>query len=205
MCHSVQASLIAFVISITISGVLYKRNRGFDRLNSGFIISFALIQLWEGINWYMRNNDQLTPGFDNNLTILIMLTLVAQPLVQNYLGYKYTHSDILHVTTWFYIAVFVYALIVAFRENTKYHTFLGNSRGLVWQNEKGEGLVEGLGLAYVYLIGLFIPLLITRQYALIAVGVLTIMYCAFISEDQREFSSMWCYSAVIYSIVSLMS
>ena len=149
MCFSAPASFTALIISIGISLWLWNRNHTYDRWNALFILSFALIQLWEGLLWM---------GFDSNiLTSLIVITLLSQPVAQSYGGWMTTKSKELEYLFYFYVLVLLYGIIMISQSN--YASKVGINGHLVWENKSNSSGVFSGVLGFIYLIGLFLPLL----------------------------------------------
>lgn len=203
MCFDTKSSLLSWIISITIAIYLYKRNRKFDRWNFYFIITFSSIQLLEAA---------IHAGFDKDRIVsLILVMLLLQPLVQNLGCYSYlksendTSSSIIKPFLYLYVVLLAYIYIFSLRN--KFTSYKGENGHLVWEvvssNNENKNLMS-TPIQYLYLFGLFFPLLFMGQtgYILITVGVLTALY-SYLTSSGKEFSSMWCFTSVIYSIVCI--
>ena len=196
MCYSAPASFTALIISVGIAIWLWNRNRKYDRWNALFIISFAMIQLWEGLIWM---------GYDSSVMVsLILLTLLTQPLAQSYGGWKTLHNPSLEWMFYGYVMLLIYGFYLV--STRGHYSSVGKHGHLKWNSftsEKRSGLFPGM-IGIVYLIGLFLPLLFAwrEMWPLLIVGGLTAYY-SMISSSSGEFGSKWCYFAVIYSITAI--
>lgn len=205
MCFSFESSIIAWVIAFCISLYLFNRNRKYDRWNALFIFTFTLIQLIEAGLWSNKNSN-----LDSTYIALIILVLSLQPLAQTYGGWLYTRNNILKMLLYIYIAIVIYSLIRIGDKNNEMYSTVGKNGHLVW-NVKNKGKnVPILGNSIVgilYLFGLFFPLLYQNPYngiPLLLVGILTAFY-SFSRSSTKEFGSLWCFTAVIYSVIALIN
>ena len=89
-----------------------------------------------------------------------------------------------------------------------YQSVRGPNKHLIWYkidkitNEKSS-LVERYFLGYIYLIGMGIGLWYTQNYSLLLYGICSFIYI--LSQyPPDEFSSMWCYVAVAYSLLCVI-
>lgn len=209
MCFNAPTSLAAWIIANLIALYLWNRNRNYDRWNAVFIFTFTLIQLLEAGLWSTDKE-----SLNQLLTGLIVLALLAQPLVQSYMGYKYmsstklggdsyTKQNLLLIMTYVYVILFIWGLIKVISNRESYQSKVGPNGHLVWES-KGEPHVLS-PFTWLYLIGLFIPLLFMKNYKglpLLAIGLITFAY-SWIKTKGKEFSSLWCFTAVIYAFVAL--
>jgi hypothetical protein len=197
MCFNAPSSLIAWVVANSIAFYLWNRNRNYDRWNAAFIFTFTLIQLLEAGLWTTDKEHM-----NQLLTSLIVLALLAQPLVQNYMGYKYTKQPVLWVFTIIYILLFIWGITKALSiEN--YKSYPGPNGHLVWERKDESHVLNPFTL--LYLIGLFIPLLFMKNYLgipLVAIGLITFAY-SWMRTGGKEFSSLWCFTAVAYAFIAL--
>lgn len=220
MCYNETVSLVTWIIVVCISILIYRRNKPNDRWNATFILTFTLIQLLEAILWISikHNNIQI----NQLITRAVLVALWLQPLVQSYMGYITTGSSFLLVLSVVLALVFVYYTIYAVTSPKNFYTSPGRSCHLVWhqsynpivneslstcgnREDTGLFLTDNKYLTALYLIGLFIPLLFMvpkwQGYILLFVGITSFAYAKLRSSPQ-EFSSMWCYVAIIYAVVA---
>ena len=176
---------------------LWIRNRGYDRWNTMFITSFAFIQLWEAGIWRYRPND-------NIFLKLILLTLLSQPLMQTFGAYTYTTPKfiVLKYLIIVYLLIFVYGV---FRTLTiDFYSTIGREGHLVWNATDSESIFGNTLIPYLYIFGMFFGLFygLPKTKVLLLVGIFTFLY-ALSYKDSGEFSSYWCYIAVLYSGVAI--
>lgn len=203
MCFSVGASLVAWLIANSIAVHLFIRNQNYDRWNAGFIAVFTLIQLLEAGLWNWLDNEHVNSVF----TMLVLLVLYAQPLAQSYFGYLSINQQFLLYLAYFYFFIWLYGVWrIATSEYGQFFTEVGDKGHLVWKDSKHPNLFIGNGfIAVIYLLGLFVPLIFMSNFKgwpLIIVGLVTAIYSWAVTQGQ-EFSSMWCLTAIAYSIVAL--
>lgn len=198
MCYSTQSSLTALTISGFIALYLIWRNRNYDRWNAAFIISVALIQLWEAGIWINGVNSSKNAIFLK----LILITLFSQPLVQTSFAYYYTGAKILKYLSFVYIALLLYAVYSTFTD--EFSVIQGERGHLVWQ--RGDSFFGSTLIVWLYLFGLFFGLLfgLPKSLLLLLVGVITFVWTGIKVDFGKEFASYWCYIAVAYSIVALI-
>jgi hypothetical protein len=210
MCYDIESSISAWIISNCIAIYLYYRNRRYDRFNSAFIISFSTIQLLEAGLWWSQKKG-LPSNTNEMLTKLVLLVLLSQPLVQSYFGYKYTKENLLKYMCVVYFAMIVWGLYrVMSAKKGSFYTKPNSQQHLVWYDSSSISFLGGNLPQYLipslYLGGLFIPLLFqkdNRGLPLIAVGVGSIAISLSMG-DSESFSSLWCFYAVLYSLVALV-
>jgi hypothetical protein len=210
MCFNYEASFLAWTLSYSIAYYLYNRNRNYDRWNAGFIIAFTTIQLLEAGLWYsITYRKEQTPFNPNDLlTRLILIALLSQPLIQSYMGAKYTQSTLLSLLCFVFLGMLIWGFWrIAKSKPGQFSSAPGPKGHLVWSDSAenrhaflGNKLVVGL-----YLMGLFLPLLFMNNYKgyiLIAVGITTAV-ASMLFADPREFGSYWCFTSVAYAIVAI--
>ncbi len=200
MCFDTETSLLAWSLSYSIAFFLYFRNRGYDRWNAAFIISFATIQLLEAGLWSNLEN----PDINSLFTRLVLLVLLTQPLVQTFMGYKSTKSELLFYSSIVFCIILIYGLY-RITQGT-FTSTIGPNGHLVWtSSEYPSNFLGPSWVTILYLLGLMVPLLFMKEYRgipLLLVGLGTFAYNLKYSSS-GEFGSMWCFSAVIYSILAL--
>jgi len=202
MCFDPNSSLLAWVISYSIAYYLFYRNRRYDRWNAAFILVFSLIQLLEAGLWTTVYDDN--QAMNDLLTRIVLIILLLQPFVQSYMGATYTKSQILYVLTFIYFLLLIWGFYrITVSKSGQFQTSVGPNGHLVWNDGSG-GMFNGWS-GILYLAGLFVPLFFMDKAAwipLVSVAALTAVW-SWYSTKGLEFSSMWCVSAVAYSIVAL--
>jgi hypothetical protein len=205
MCFDTQSSLLAWSLSYSISVFLYLRNRSYDRWNSAFIMTFATIQLLEAGLWVTLEKREEKTELNDLLTRLVLLTLVTQPLVQSYMGYRYTKEISLAVMSWVFLGLLIWAFWRVIRSSPgQFSTLPGPNGHLIWDDKRSPSFLGGWWVGILYLAGLFIPLFFMKHKGLmlIGVGVATAIF-SLLAAPAKEFSSYWCYTTVIYALVAL--
>src|SRR5687768_4374188 len=112
MCMNKEASFGAWIVSLIIGVFLYLRNKLYDRWNALFLVTFTTIQLLEGGLWISIEKHK--EEMNSVLTKAIIVALLAQPLVQTYLGYLYTGSSLLHFLSFVFGGLFIWSVYKAF-------------------------------------------------------------------------------------------
>ena len=203
MCIDQRTSLNSFIFSVCISIFLIFRNKQFDVGNAAFIISFTTIQLLEYYIWKSIDNNNKS---DNEYyTRLVPLVLFIQPIVQTYFSWKITNNNLLYNLLIVYILIFLFTLVTI--NNFEYQSQVGTHKHLIWyktdKNTKEKTIViQRFIFGYIYLLGLCIGLYFTKQYTLLLYGVISFIYI-WTHYPEDEFSSMWCFVAIYYSILAL--
>ncbi len=195
MCFSAPSSLLAWGFANAIAFYLWQRNKNYDRWNAAFIFTFTLIQLLEAGLWSTDSKDT-----NQVLTSIIMVALVAQPLVQSYMGWKYTKQPTLQIMTYIFIGLLIWGIFKTVSE--KFQSHVGPNGHLMWESD-GQGHILQ-PFTWLYFLGLFIPLLYmgSKGLPLIAIGIATLVY-SWMSTKGKEFGSMWCFTSVAYALVAL--
>lgn len=189
MCFSLEASLIAWIISIIIAGILWCRNKKYDRWNALFICSFAMIQLWEAGIWYNGQDVWVK---------LIAITLAIQPLAQTLGAYYSTNKPyLLGILGIIYLIILSVTIYKVF--NNEYKAKIGPNKHLVWDSR-----IDIPIMPIIYLFGLFFGLLygLPETIPLIVVGLGTLGF-SMTRVSTNEIGSYWCYTAVIYSLIAI--
>jgi hypothetical protein len=222
MCFDKDSSLLAWTLSYSISMFLFYRNRGFDRWNAGFIICFATIQLleaglWAGIEENTKGNH--SKDMNDMLTRIILLALVCQPLIQTYMGYKYTKASILGILSYVFLGIILWTALRLWKSKKgEFSSAPGPNGHLIWTDSKspnnflgGDGK-SGPIIGGLYFVGLFLPLVYmalrsppgkwNKAVVLMLIGAASAVYCIKYAAP-KEFSSYWCFTAVSYSIAAL--
>jgi hypothetical protein len=203
MCFNKETSWGSWLVISTIAWYLYKRNKGVDRWMAIFIGVFSLIQLLEGFVW--AGIDTNRPQINANATALIIIAIWLQPLVQSYMGYLYTSSSILYWFSLIFVVMLLWAIYRFFTED--FYSVPGPNGHLVWKSSEKGAIINGKRWLLVpYLVGLFLPLIYlktSQSIPLLVIGLGTLYWSQKYYKD-GEFSSMWCFSALLYAMVTLM-
>lgn len=202
MCFDEKSSLLAFTISYSIAWYLFERNQNYDRWLAAFIIVFSSIQILEAGIW---RTDVKQGDVNELLTKLILIFLLLQPLVQSYMGYKYTKSQFLALLSLAFTAVLIWGFIrIGTAKPGQFHTTVGEHGHLVWEDSHLKGSFLGAA-GPLYMLGIFVPLLFMKGYVglpIILIGGITALYSYYMTRG-KEFGSLWCFTAVAVSLVAL--
>jgi hypothetical protein len=169
-------------------------------------MTFATIQLLEAGIWITLEKPGEKTELNDLLTRLVLITLLVQPLVQSYMGYRYTKETFLAVLSFIFLGILIWAGWRVIKSKPgQFSTSAGPHGHLIWSDEKSSSFLGGWWVGVLYLIGLFVPIFFMKEWkgaALITVGVLTAAFSLYVSPN-KEFSSYWCYTTVIYAMVAL--
>lgn len=204
MCIDQRTSLNSFIFSICISIFLIFRNKQYDVGNAAFIISFTTIQLLEYYIWKSIDNNNKS---DNEYyTRLVPLVLFIQPIIQTYFTWKITYNNLLFNLLIVYILIFLITLVKI--NDFEYNSQVGKNKHLIWykidkKTKEKTLVIQYYFFGYIYLLGLCIGLYFTQQYTLLLYGILSFMYI-WKHYPNDEFSSMWCFVAIFYSILAVI-
>jgi len=188
---------LAWGFANVIAVYLWQRNRNYDRWNAAFIFTFTLIQLLEAGIWSSSSKCA-----NQTFTSLIVVALLAQPLVQSYMGWTFTKKDLLRWMTYLYTGLLIWGIFKVLFKSEKFKSYSGPNGHLVWDSGESHILQP---FTWLYLLGLFVPLLYMgkRGIPLIAVGMITFAY-SWIKTRGKEFSSLWCFTAIAYALAALV-
>lgn len=203
MCYSASVSFITFVIGILISYQLYLRNNGNDRWIALFIVSFILIQLLEGIMWVYKDKGLTVPKI---MSYLVLITLICQPLAQIYgllsSGNKLTDNMRLFFKLGFCLLV-ILGLIVSLNIIPK-NILVGKCGHLDWNLTFKNKNYWNI-FSVIYLLFLIFPLFFIepkwRGIILALYLILSAFWIAYV-YGAKEFSSMWCFVAIIFGLIA---
>lgn len=204
MCIDQQSSLNSFIFSICCSCFLFFRNTQFDIRNASFIISFTTIQLLEYFIWKSIESN----NSENNeyYTRLLPIVLFSQPLIQTYFSYTYTNSYTLLIFSYIFASILLYTIYTI--NDFNYNSVKGPNNHLIWYkidkktNEKSI-VIQRYFFGYIYLIGMGIGLYYTGNYLSLSYGIGSFLFILN-NYPEDEFSSMWCFVAIGYSLLSVL-
>ena len=179
---------------------LYQRGGQYDYWNASFIISYSLIQLVEYYIWRNKETKNDTSR-ESNIVKNIPLILYSQAIVQSVGGLYYKPGDILlKFIVLFFIVKIIDYLTNNFTKDTTYKAKVGPHGHLIWEGKIFNNLVSTL-----YLIGLSYGLFAVggNQMNQLLFGFITywILFSKYYAT--REFSSMWCFVSVGYSLLAI--
>lgn len=168
------------------------------------------------------------------LTRLILIALVTQPLFQTYLGYTSLTkagargdpkgriiTDVLKFMSFIFVGVLLWSFYRIWKSKPgDFSSKPGPNGHMVWSDAKSPNFLGGTTsplINAVYFLGLFLPLLAMIYFSLskggrfggwgpvllLLVGVFTVIYSTKVAAP-NEFSSYWCFSAVLYSLAAVV-
>jgi hypothetical protein len=223
MCYDQKSSFTAWIIGFLAGTLLFLRNRPNDRWIGMFVIIFTGIQYVEYKIW--QSIDDNKPKNNEYWTKVALLNLWMQAIALTIGAFVWGHVTA-NTKVYFMLLLFAFVFMVLFmikavnsiidREKT-FKTVIGPNGHLVWRQydtHEGNATISGYFIdkdytifaGLVYLIGLFLPHLFmvqeTRVVSLILFGLITFLYSHINYWASGEFSSMWCYMSVIYSLIA---
>lgn len=208
MCWNAEVSLITFITSCGMCGYLWYRNLQNDRPISLWILSFALMQLFEVFMWLDIDNKK---GWNNISTKLSLPFVLLQPFVLGLaIWYYKIHYDNKYIKYLLYLLIFIsgiraiFGFIYIFMNNEKWISKSGPNCHLIWYFIKNKQPVI-IDLNKIYKISLILLTLMIKPlheglfYLLF--GVVTIFMSEYIYG--LEMGSMWCWIANLLGIYAI--
>lgn len=212
MCYSYQSSIVSWLVASASSIYMLANPEQYYTWIPLFILTFTQIQIFEAVIWASMGANN---GANQYVTALLPYLLLAQPLVNSYLGYKTTNEQVLKDLSYvFAIVIVVYYFMT---KGSTYITTIGKNGRLVWNRYAGSsGTVAGsnvnvafLGnglIIILYLVGLFMPMFYIPDKTMRMIAILytlgTLLFTMY--SYKEEMSSMWCYMAVWISLLALI-
>jgi hypothetical protein len=214
MCYTAKASITSWWILALMALFLWYRNEKYDRALAIFVFTLGLIQLIEyGIH---SGTDPHQSG--RALFIILWLQcLVLAISVFIFIDGMRDHDNptitenIVHtIAGWnlfLFAIVFVIALVLSFTSGSTFSGAPGQSGHIEWYMNGGSLLGRW---GWLYLIGIFVPLILIFAYymwadvgiaILIIYGVLSAAY-VLATYPPNAFSSMWCYLSVGFAFLA---
>lgn len=215
MCYDAKSSLLGWVVGTGLGLALWYRNWAYDRIFAAFIIIFSLIQLLEYGAHSMARGSQTSR--------LIYLVLWLQPFILAVMVYTYLPNTI---TFWWLVLMSIalgVAIITLLFSSDNWTIYQGVEGHLVWERtidgvspgEVGQTRSGFMNLwtlpgSWLYLLGLFVPILLLMWYSqgwlrmgmiiLFLYGLITLFY-TMTRYSTGEMGSMWCYYAVGFAML----
>src|SRR3989304_8610690 len=106
MCYSYQSSLSGWLIAFVLSIYMLANGNIYNKWVPIMILTITQIQIMEAIIWATDSY-----VINSNATKLISYLLLLQPLVNSYMGYKYTDNKLLLLLFVLVLIVFLYNAI----------------------------------------------------------------------------------------------
>lgn len=223
MCYDQRSSFISWIIGFVSGVLLFLRNGPNDRWISLFIITFTGIQLIEYNLW--KSIDEKDKKHNERWTKIALLNLWAQSLsmtIGAFVWGKVTTGN----KMWFKLLViaFVFTLLFSIiavnrvsQSPSNFKSFVGENGHLVWTEDYDPNVKSQHNFYFVnkqyprfaqliYMIGVMLPYLFmsqsSRAFYLASIVGLTSYFSYINFYETGEFSSMWCYYAVFYSLIA---
>ncbi len=193
MCLTSRESILAFIILVVIAILLYIRNIKYDRILAVFLFAVSLIQLTE----FFYHNGSLSSSTGGRLIFMILWLQVLVLAVGVQIYYQTTLTSL-----WMILFIVIFMIALFYSVGQRFSVTTGDGH-LVWSQDGKTSNILGKG-AFLYLAGLFIPLLIILYYSgwkdtgmwIILIAVLLSIFLVRVFYPKLVFSSLWCYSAV---------
>lgn len=226
MCFNFEVSISAWYVALFSSFVIFYFSSRLDKRikyiwYGTFLLTFSQIQIIEAIIW--ATNDK---NINNICTILIYYLLWLQPLI-NCIGlliYKLSEKKITRYTILiyvvpilYYISTIIYSLF--FLDTVSYISYPGHDNHLVWNNCRTNNCNYFLNIFKVknnilnsligisYMVGLILPPMLTYEYdgIILTIYSITSYIISKILFMNNEYASIWCFIAIGYGIVCIIS
>jgi hypothetical protein len=223
MCYDQRSSFIAWFVGFVSGLLLFFRNQGNDRWISMFILTFTGMQFIEFKLW--RSIDYDKPEQNSKWTKIALLNVWGQAFVMSLGAMMWGKAAANH--KWLYTVMkLVFALVVLFSidafkrtldTSLNFKSFVGPNGHLVWTQDYNPNIKSQHNFYIVnkrfsrfaqliYVLGIFLPYLFmsqtTRAIWLFGTVFTTMLYNYINYYHTGEFSSMWCYHGVIYSLIA---
>ena len=224
MCYSLKSSIKSWIVSFILCLIILCNQNISNSFTwiALFILTFTQIQIMESIIWGNldkgKDVEQNSTNDNQFITYMILFMLLLQPIVNSGLAYKYStspNSSILLVMFMVFIGIIIYEFFTSL--NDKFETTIGENGHLVWNRYKNTEINKykkisffgeahkGKIISILYLLGLFVPFLFMDgaiKVIPLLFGSATFLYSYKNYKD--EFSSMWCFTSMATSILTLL-
>lgn len=205
MCHSFKESIRSYLFSniLSIYRILTTTNE-FDIVLSLLIMTFSLIQLFEGLIWLDIDNKK---DINRKITKLLKPTLLLKPITCSI-----STSYVLYINTYSYLNLifinFICVLsilnfinyIIKVKDENKI-SFIGPNKHLIW-NEENTQLTKytlcGINCQYIYAVTSIVPILvflnpIYKRIIYCSFYLITFLFSEYFYVKSHESSSYWCW------------
>ena len=205
MCYSYQSSLSGWLIAFVLSIYMLANGNIYNKWVPIMILTITQIQIMEAIIWATDSY-----VINSNATKLISYLLLLQPLVNSYMGYKYTDNKLLLLLFVLVLIVFLYNAISS--RYDKFYSTIGANNHLNWNRidySTGEkkNIIGNFLIQIIYVLGAIVPIFFldkkNRAVLLIFISI-SLFYSYYYYNKTSEFGTIWCYLAVYASVISLI-
>jgi len=203
MCIDSKTSLNYYILAVIGSLIIWIRDKGTDRPDSIFILTYSTMQLLEYFIWKSIENNPKQEQCDKTnqrITSIIPIVLFLQPLI---------HILVRPISNVFAIPYILIILKLIFERNSnKFCSTPGPNGHLVWRRND-EFLLDNRPLeSLLHLLGIFIPFFTVKPFSnvvpffLLTTG--SFIWSVINYSKTREFTTMWCIIAVFNVIIKLL-
>lgn len=211
MCYNFETSIYSWFIALFMSLLLVLRNNSMENVwIMAFILTYTQVQILEAIIWTdINKTDDGSKKRVADITKLILLAILAQPLINSLFGYFATGNSLLFYMTILYIIIWLYMFNTI--KSYEFNSRIGPNGHLIWEKTKNGKTSSLFGdefyyIGIIYLIGLFLPQLFMENklkgYLFTGFGIISAIYSQI--KYPQEMGSMWCFIAVFGSIIANM-
>jgi hypothetical protein len=220
MCINKEYSLTALIVSWSIGGFLIYRNRGMDRWNATFLITFATMQLLDLALWILYDVGKLNSLWNLIISKYMIPILLSLEILSVYVGsqlYKNNNTtrglttrlltDISSPATYYQKILLLVAIIMCwFNIIHSNQTVIGAEGNLVWGDcPHQSGIWKYItGMVFIgFLIYPYLEYVDTQPLAAIIIIYLvaTLVY-SFVRGS--GWGSYWCWIANFLAIIMLV-
>jgi hypothetical protein len=197
MCWSFEVSLGTLIFATVGSIYLYGRNEPNDRLYALYIFTIGLMQGTDALGWYSIDNSIPTL---NKFSAVLSRIFIALPIPAIYWYLYKTTGEKIYSNVVF--AFLVYILFVGYKIWNEYDSFnislnptCKNECHLEWSWLYKMTDVKYWIVFIIYSLLMVYPLLLfndKRQYFMIGIPVLTLLYALYKFSDTQAWGSYWC-------------
>lgn len=188
MCWNATVSIQSFIIGsiAIILGVLYG---SVDIVSAIFYGSIVFMQLIEYIIWTYGTNQTI----NYYASVSASLLLLIQPL-----ALLYTIPQIKIRNKLIALYIVIGAIYKYFIKHTDYH--ISKSNGHLEWNWLRLNKITFIGLC-IYFIFLFLPIIITKNWTILFVALLTLFTSLYYYHKYNTWGSMWCWIVNIIVVI----
>ena len=208
MCFNFESSITAWFLAFFASLFMLSNGNYYDAWLPLFILVFTQIQIIEAIIWTsMSGNTKI----NSDATRMVSFLLWLQPFLSSFIGWTQTGNKFLLGMTCFFGFVLIYHWFSS--KEDSFISTVGPNGHLIWHrygvdNKEKDHVLGDSFMTFIYMFGLFVPFLFMPnpiiRYGTLAIGLLTFGYSMFNYSTTKEFSSMWCFTAVSLAAFALI-
>ena len=193
MCWSYEVSLFTGLFSYVVAGLLYRRDKNYDKWLAMFIFVFSTIQWLEAILW--KNT-----GINN---INYYITKYAIPFVLSIEGITALYGASLYkpVPTELFVIYFVYTVLIFYLCMNNFNYTKISTNNLQWTQQ------QNILIGAIYAVFLALPFVLymdgITKYIIVGGIIGTLLYSIILY--QHAWHSNWCFFANIVNIVLLLT